>query len=98
MSNIVGTFPVGIKPNGYQQLTVDGTARSLTVPAGSVRAVCVVEDNPIRWTDDGTTPTASVGSQAKADVIFTLYGKESLDAFKAIRTGSDAKLSISYYK
>lgn len=98
MSNVSATHPAGIKPLGYQQITVSTTAVALTVPANAVRAVLVVEDQPLRWRDDGTDPTASAGFLVKADVVFELHGTLSLNAFKAIRDdSSDAVLSVSYY-
>jgi len=87
------------KPCGYQQLTVADTAVGLTVPPGASRAVLTVQDQPLRWRDDGTVPTASVGMPVVAAVTFELNSKASLNAFRAIRsTGSSAVLNISYYK
>lgn len=96
--SIVGTYPAGIKPKGFQQLTVSTTAVGLTVPAGATRAVCHVQSQPLRWRDDGTNPTSSVGVLTAAAVIFELHGTYSMNAFKAIRSGStDSVLEISYY-
>lgn len=87
------------KPAGYQQLTVSTTAVGLTVPSGAGRAVIVVEAQPIRYRDDGTAPTASVGMLCAAALRFDIESRESLLAFRAIRQGGvDAVLSISYYK
>lgn len=100
MSNIVGTFPAGVKPLGYQQLTVDDTTGgvALTVPVNSKRAVIHVEAQPIRWTDDGTPPTTNLGVLAKADTNFNLYGSVSLKQFRAIKDdSSNATLSICFY-
>lgn len=91
----VNFFPRAL---GYQQLTVDGTARSFTLPAGrTVRlAVAVVETNPIRYRDDGTAPTASVGTPVDPkNTIYICSG--SVASFQAIRTGSSAVLNIHYY-
>lgn len=98
MSNITGTFPVGIKPLGYQQLTVADSSVGLTVPAGAQRAVLDVEAQPLRWRDDGTDPTATVGTLRAAGDVITLYGPESIEQFRAIRSGeTSAKLNIAYY-
>jgi len=95
---ITATYPAGIKPLGYQQLTVSTTALSLTVPAKAIRAVIGVEAQPIRWRDDGTNPTSSVGMLQKADTFIEIYDPQALNAFKAIRQdASDATLNISYY-
>lgn len=96
--SVIGTYPAGIKPKGFQQLTVSTTAVGLTVPAGATRAVCRVQAQPLRWRDDGTNPTSSVGMLTAATVTFELDGVYSLNAFKAIRSGgTDAVLEISYY-
>src|SRR4051794_32367756 len=51
---------------GYQQLSVTtGTAVALTVPAGSKFAV-IQTSGEVRWRDDGTNPTATVGMKLAA--------------------------------
>lgn len=93
-----GTIPASIKPLGYQQLTVSISAEGLTVPANAQRAVIGVEGQPIRWRDDGSDPTGSVGFLVKADVNIQVNGTKALKAFKAIRQGaSDATLNVVYY-
>lgn len=95
---ITGTFPEGTKPAGYQQLTVSSSVVGLTVPTRAVRAIIGVQAQSIRWRDDGTDPTASVGMLQKADTFFELHGAKSMEAFEAIRVdGSDGVLNISYY-
>ena len=90
---------VYVKPAGYQQITVSTTAVGLTVPAGASRAVVVVEGQPLRYRDDKTDPTASVGMLVAAGTRFELDSRQSMLAFKAIRQGaSDATLCVSYYK
>ena len=88
-----------LRPLGYQQLVVSSTAVALTLPAvpGIVRqAVIVVEANPIRYRDDGTAPTAAVGTLVAANTPIVVTGN-AISSFRAIRTGADASLSISYY-
>lgn len=84
-------------PRGYQQLTVSSTAVALTLPAGPLKvAIIQVEDNSIRYRDDGTDPTAAVGTLINANVPIIVCGP-AIAGFKAIRVTADAKLSISYY-
>lgn len=95
---INGTFPVGIKPKGFATLTVSTTAVPLVVPKGAVRVVITVEAQPLRWRDDGTSPTATVGLLELAGSRFEIYGKEALLAFEAIRDGgTDSVLTMSFY-
>lgn len=44
-----------------QTIVVSGTAQGLTVPAGATMAVLSVVTGNVRYRDDGTTPTATVG-------------------------------------
>lgn len=91
-------YPAGLKVKGYEQVTVSTTAVGLTVPAGTIRAVLVVEDQPLRFRLDGTNPTSTVGMLAKADKEIEIFSKEVLEAFKAIRDGgTDAVLSVHYF-
>ena len=88
-----------LSPSGYEQITVSTTAVGLTLPSNKVRmAVAVVEDQAIRYRDDGTDPTATVGTLLKADNSVAICGS-ALGHFKVIRDGaSDAKLSVNYYQ
>jgi hypothetical protein len=57
-----------------------------------------VEAQPIRWRDDATDPTSDVGVPAVATDAFELPSVQSLNGFRAIRSGSsDATLNIVYY-
>ena len=95
-------FNIARIPLGYRQLDVSTTAVSLSdatggIPSGACRAVVNVEANSIRWRDDGTDPTASVGILQKADTFIELPSIQSINAFVAIRASADAKLNIAYY-
>lgn len=84
---------------GYEQITVADTAIGLTVPTGAQRAVLIVEAQPLRYRDDGEDPTTSAGMPVAAAVRFEIESRESLLAFKAIRsTGSSSTLNVTYYK
>ena len=87
-------------PKGYEQLAVTGTAGGFaSVPDGADKAIIVVLNSDIRWRDDGTVPTASVGVFWQRRSYFELTGRSSINAFRAIRTASpNAELNISYYQ
>lgn len=87
--------PSGLTALGYQQITSISAAAALTVPSGSTVALIQAETKDVRWRDDGSNPTASVGMiiPAGTSVFFT----GSLSAFRAIETAASAKLNISYY-
>lgn len=81
---------------GYQQITDLSAAAALTVPTGARLAVLVCETQAVRWRDDGTDPTASVGMPLATGVVWTYPG--DLSAIKFIETTASAKLNVSYYK
>lgn len=88
--------PAGMKALGYQQLSSLSGATALTIPEGTSLAVCTVETQAVRWRDDGTNPTASVGMPlAVGDTLF--YDSAKLAGLKFIEQTASAKVSVSYY-
>jgi hypothetical protein len=86
-------------PAGFQALTVGNTAVGLTVPTDARYAILRVITEDIRYRDDGTNPTGTVGMLAKVDEFIELTSRQQLAAFKAIRDGgSNGGLEILYYK
>lgn len=89
---------------GYQQITSLSSAQGLTVPSVDpvsglnvmpTIALITPETNGVRWRDDGTNPTASVGMPLAAGV--TLQYDGDLRKIKFIEQTASAKLNISYY-
>jgi len=88
---------------GYQQITTVSSAIGLTVPTlapdGSNQkptfALIISETQAVRWRDDGTSPTASVGMPLAAGVPLQYDG--DLNKIKFIEQTAGAKLNISYY-
>ena len=88
---------------GYQQITNLTAAVGLTVPqrdtsglVGTPRiAIITPEGKGVRWRDDGTAPTATVGMPLAAGV--TLQYDGDLSQIKFIEQEATAKLNISYY-
>lgn len=61
------------------------------------RATITVETNPIRFTLDGSAPTASLGHLASAGDIIELQSAEEVREFQAIRQGAaDATLMVTF--
>lgn len=84
-------------PKGYQQLTNLSAATGLTVPTGARFVLLRAEAQDIRWRDDGTDPTATVGQLLKAgDTAVFEYGG-NLKALKAIAASPGAILNASFY-
>jgi len=82
-------------PLGYQQITSLSSATALTVPAGSSYAVIRAQTQAVRWRDDGTSPTASVG--IPLGTSDTLVYDGNLSAIKFIEQAASAALNVAYY-
>jgi len=88
---------------GYQQITSLSSATNLTVPqttlnglnAKPVFALIVAEGQAVRWRDDKTAPTASVGMPLAVGIPLQYDG--DLTNIKFIEQVSGAILNISYY-
>lgn len=93
-----GTFTLASKPVGYKQITVSTAGVGLSAPTNAKRAVIYVEAQPIRWRDDAVAPTSSVGVLIAAAASFELQSSQSINGFKAIRSGgTDATLNVVFY-
>ena len=88
---------------GYQQITSLSASAGLTIPVVTpegingkpVFALIVAEGAPVRWRDDNTAPTASVGMPLAIGVPLQYDG--DLRKIKFIEQSASAKLNISYY-
>lgn len=94
---------VGIRrtPCGYQQITTLSSAQALTIPtnicaSGITFAVIVAEAQAVRYRDDGTDPSATVGQPLAVGVALEYSG--SLTKIKFFEQAASAKLNILYYK
>lgn len=80
---------------GYQQITSLSSATGLTPPAGATLALIVPETQNVRWRDDGTNPTASVGMPIYVGASLSYDG--DFNKIKFIEETASAKLNVSYY-
>ena len=80
---------------GYQQITSLSASTALTVPTGTTMALIVAETQAVRWRDDGTAPTASVGMPLAVGTSLSYDG--DLKAVRFIEQTASAKLNVSYY-
>lgn len=71
-----------------QKLTSLDTKQSLTVPTGARRCMLYVEDDSVRWNDDGTDPDPStkVGGEIGAGQYFSYDGDLSALELKGSAT------------
>lgn len=81
----------------YQQLAAfNGAAVGLTVPSGATYAVMQAEGGDVRWRDDGTSPTGTVGMLIASGSTLVYDGK--LAGIKVIGAAAGSKLNVSYYR
>lgn len=88
-------------PAGYCQLTSLSAAVLIStcsggIPARATIAQICVETQAIRYRDDGTAPTASVGMPTAAGSCFQYAG--DLTALRIIEQTASAKVDILFYK
>lgn len=96
---LAASFRAERKPEGYGQVTVSTTALALpSIPTKASYAIVNISDQPVRYRDDGTDPTASVGMPVVADETIVLVSPQQIRNFRVIRSGgTDAELNVSYY-
>ena len=80
---------------GYQQITSLSASTALTVPTGATLAVIIPESQAVRWRDDGTAPTGSVGMPLA--IATTLSYDGDLSRIRFIEQAASAKINVSYY-
>lgn len=83
-------------PNGYEQLTSLSSATGLTPPAGARFALIQCETANVRFRDDGTAPTTTVGMLLVAGAAPWLYSG-NLAAIKFIQVAAGAVLDVTFY-
>ena len=87
---------------GYQQLTSIDSSTLLNsvapgVPNGAAYAVVVPESQAVRWRNDGTAPTTTVGMPIAAGGSWIFEGRSELLALRFIGQVAGAKLNVVYY-
>lgn len=90
---------------GYQKLTVDGTVKSLTVPATATYALIVLESSiataAIRYLELGTvTPPSSTDGLSRLNTdAWDIHGYQNLTNFRVTQVAAGTHtLHIQYYK
>lgn len=82
---------------GYEQVAITALAVvGLTPPRGSFYAVIQADGCVVRWRDDGTDPTTTVGMKL-ADGGELVYDA-TLEAIGLIAASGSGVLNISYYE
>ena len=84
--------------NAFASITVSTTVVNLAGNRyGHNRAKITVETNPIRFSVDGSIPTASLGHLLSDGDILDLDSTQEIQEFRAIRQGAaDATLMVTF--
>jgi len=99
----------GFKAFSYQQLTVDGTVKNLTIPANARYALMVMESDltttcarylEFKGVTAGVDVVASgFGLPLSNGTVFDVTDAQNLTGFQIIQEGAGThKLNIQYYK
>lgn len=83
---------------GFQQLSSLSSAAKLTVPADANFALIRVETANVRWRDDGTAPTTTVGMPLNSTDTFMLEYSGNLSAIQFIAVSGSPVVDVAYYK
>lgn len=80
---------------GYQQIVGAAAATGLTVPASTCMALINIEAQAVRWRDDGTNPTTTVGMNQAVGSTLEFYG--DFGRIKFIETTAGTIINVAYY-
>ena len=86
----------GFSPHGFEAIASVSSATALTVPAGARVALIQAITQNVRWRDDGTDPTGTVGMVIFAGQDPWLYAG-NLDNIRFFEDAASATMTISYY-
>lgn len=89
------TADATIEPVGYRQITDLSSAIGIPVANGRVALIQALDQN-VRWRDDGTNPTSSVGMRLHAGE--TMFYTGDLRKIKFIEEAASAELNIVAYQ
>lgn len=86
----------GLDPLGYQQISGLSSATGFTIPAGASVAIVTPQTQAVRWRDDGTDPSATVGYPLAVGSELT-YDSAKLAKIKFFEQTASAVLNVCYY-
>jgi len=84
------------KPVGYGQDASFASASALpAIPPKARIALIQAEGDSLRWRDDGTNPTTSVGMILATGETFLYIG--DLSRIKIVESSTNSTVNVSYY-
>ena len=96
-ADVAPMVPSAVSGGQYALSIGSSSPTTLTVPSGATHAIVSVDfgANTVRWTRDGTAPTASVGHQLLAGESIELDNLTSLKFFSVTGTST---VQVSYHR
>lgn len=86
----------GYRALGYEQITNVSAAVGLTIPAGCSLILVTPQTQAVRWRDDGTNPTSTVGYPLAAGTELQ-YAAGQMSSLKFIEQAASSTLNVCYY-
>ena len=80
---------------GFERIVGAAASTALTVPAGTSLAVVQCTSVAVRYRDDGTAPTSTIGMLLTINQYYTF--ESSLSMLRFIETSASTVLNVSYY-
>lgn len=80
---------------GFEQITGLNVVKKLTVPTGARMCRIEAATQAVRWRDDGTAPSTTVGMTIAAGGFIEYDGE--LTRIQFIEAAASAVLNVSYY-
>jgi len=89
---------------GFQQITSLGSSTALTIPTKDAQGntckpnavLLQPETQNVRWRDDGTAPTATIGMLLPTTATQPFYYDGDLNQIRFIQTTASASLNVYY--
>lgn len=82
---------------GFEQITGLSAVKTLTIPAKARLALISVTGQDVRWREDGTDPTATVGMVLKAGVD-PVWFPGNMQSAEFIEAAASAVMNVTYYR
>ena len=92
---VINIQDASLTPEGYEQITALTPVAGLTVPGDARMALIQVLTESVRWRDDGTDPTTTVGMLVTAGNEFWYTG--DLSTIKFLEVTANAEVNVAYY-
>lgn len=98
--NGIRLVPLGINKFTVDATTAKGLGAGLTnnaIPAGATVALIVTETQALRWRDDGTDPTSTIGVPLATGLLPFEYWA-NVAAMKVIGQSASATVTVAFYR